>query len=195
MPNSTDEIVNELIQLLATAGTAEYHGEDVSQLEHALQAAQLAQDAGRVDVEVIAALLHDIGHIWPMDGHAVTDVGVVDHDTVGERVLGDLGFSDAVTEIVSGHVEAKRYLVAERPEYAARLSETSIESLRLQGGPMSPEEAESFSRAPWFEEKLRLRVWDDLAKVPGARVSVLESYREMLTAHLRAATAAAQTDE
>ena len=184
MSNDPDSTVDMIINLYQTAGTDEYHGENVSQLDHALQAAQLARDAGHVDEEVIAALLHDIGHIWPDDDRHVTEVGVIDHDLIGKRALLEMGFSEAVADIVQGHVDAKRYLVTANKVYAQRLSEVSIESLRLQGGPMSPEEAQAFLQAPRFDEKLRLRVWDDLAKVPGAEVSNLESYRAILVGHL-----------
>ncbi len=175
---------NRVLDFLNGAGEMEYHGEQVSQLEHALQAAHLASEDGGSDEEIIAALLHDIGHIWPVDGRQVTSDGVVGHDAIGVEALRELGFSDAVADIVGGHVAAKRYLVAAGQDYAAQLSEVSVESLRRQGGPMSAEEAEAFSQSPRFHEKVRVRLWDDRAKTPGARVPDLSSYRELLTAHL-----------
>ena len=144
----------------------EYHGEKVSQLEHALQTAQQAVDAGGSEEEIVAALLHDIGHIWLDADSVVTSVGVVEHDRIGSEVLRSLGFSAGVAQIVAGHVAAKRYLVANDEEYASKLSEASVESLRLQGGPMSPEESSMFSQVPWSAEKIRVRVWDDQAKTP-----------------------------
>ncbi|MCE2459008.1 MAG: HDIG domain-containing protein [Dehalococcoidia bacterium] len=175
---------DRVLDLLSSAGQAEYHGEQVSQLEHALQAAHLAGEDDGDDQEIIAALLHDIGHIWPVEGRQVTSVGVVEHDEVGAQVLRDLGFSDDVADIVSGHVAAKRYLVATDEAYAAKLSDVSVESLRLQGGPMSAEEVQDFQRSPNWQSMVRVRTWDDLAKIPGANVPDLESYREMITAHL-----------
>jgi putative nucleotidyltransferase with HDIG domain len=178
-------VVNKLLELYRQAGNQEYHGEKVSQLEHALQTAQQAVDAPGSEEEIIAALLHDIGHIWPDDNSVTTGVGVVEHDRVGSKVLRSLGFSDAVAEIVAGHVAAKRYLVANDEDYASKLSEVSVESLRLQGGPMSAEESDLFSQAPWSGEKVRVRVWDDRAKTPGAPVALLETYRGLLLDHLR----------
>ena len=175
---------DRMLDFLSTAGEAEYHGERVSQKEHALQAAHLARQGGGSDEEVIAALLHDIGHIWPVEGRQMTSVGVVSHDAIGAKVLTDLGFSYAVADIVSGHVAAKRYLVATDREYAAQLSDVSVESLRLQGGPMSDEEVQAFTRSPNWRSMVRVRTWDDRAKTPGAEVPGLESYREMLTSHL-----------
>ena len=180
-----ETIVDKILGLYRQAGNQEYHGEKVSQLEHALQTAQKAMDAEGSDEEVIAALLHDIGHIWLDDGSVLTEVGVIEHDRIGSEVLRSLGFSEGVAQIVAGHVAAKRYLVANDEDYASKLSEVSVESLRLQGGPMSPEESALFSQAPWSAEKVRVRVWDDQAKTPGAQVSPLDTYRGLLLDHLR----------
>ena len=179
---------DRVLDFLSTAGEMEYHGERVSQLEHALQAANLAHEDGGSEEEVIAALLHDIGHILPVEGRQMTSVGVVAHDAIGAQALTDLGFSHAVADIVSGHVAAKRYLVATDAAYAARLSDASVDSLRLQGGPMSPEEVLDFSQSPNWQSMVRVRTWDDRAKTPGAEVPGLESYRELLTAHLSRAS-------
>ena len=180
-----ETVVEKLLELYRQAGNQEYHGEKVSQLEHALQTAQQAVDADSSDEEIIAALLHDIGHIWPDEDSVVTGVGVVEHDRIGSEVLRGLGFSEGVAQIVAGHVAAKRYLVANDEEYASKLSDVSAESLRLQGGPMSPEESASFSQAPWSAGKIKVRVWDDQAKTPGTPVSPLETYRDLLLNHLR----------
>ena len=177
-------VVDEILELLSGAGELEYHGERVSQLEHALQCAHLAQMEDGSEDEVLAALLHDIGHIWPVEEREMTSVGVVGHDAIGAQVLRRLGFSEAVAGIVSSHVQAKRYLVATDSKYAGRLSGASVESLKLQGGPMATEEAEAFSRSPHNRAAVRVRTWDDRAKTPGAEVPGLESYRELLTAHL-----------
>ena len=175
---------DRILDFYRTEGKAEYHGERVSQLEHALQAAHLARQDGAGEAEVIAALLHDIGHIWPVEGRHMTSVGVISHDAIGARALADLGFSPDVSDIVSGHVAAKRYLVATDDDYAARLSDASVESLRLQGGPMSDGEVVSFRESSNWRSKVRVRLWDDRAKTPGVEVPDLESYRQLLTAHL-----------
>ncbi len=175
---------DRVLDFLSTAGQAEYHGERVSQLEHALQAAHNARQDDGSDQEIIAALLHDIGHIWPVEGRRMTSVGVVNHDRLGAQALRELGFSDDVADIVSGHVAAKRYLVATDREYAATLSDVSVESLRRQGGPMSAEELQDFTRSPNWKSKVRVRTWDDRAKTPGTEVPGLETYRGLLTDHL-----------
>ena len=175
---------DRVIDFLSTAGQAEYHGERVSQLEHALQAAHNARQDGGSDQEIIAALLHDIGHIWPVEGRQMTSVGVAAHDRIGAQALRELGFSPDVADIVSGHVAAKRYLVATDRDYAATLSDVSVESLRHQGGPMSAEELQDFTRSPNWQSMVRVRTWDDRAKTPSADVPGLETYRELLTDHL-----------
>lgn len=180
-PQATAE---QIVNFLSTAGEVEYHGEQVSQLEHALQAAHLAREDNGSEEEVIAALLHDIGHIWPVEGRQATSVGVVAHDAIGSQILTGLGFSYTVADIVGGHVAAKRYLVATDADYAAQLSDVSVESLRMQGGAMSDKEVQTFTRSPNWQSKVRVRTWDDRAKTPGAEVPTLESYRELLTAHL-----------
>ena len=180
-----ETVVDKILGLYRQAGNQEYHGEKVSQLEHALQTAQQAVDAGGSEEEIIAALLHDIGHIWPDDGSVLTEVGVIEHDRIGSEVLLSLGFSEGVAQIVAGHVAAKRYLVANDEEYASKLSDVSVESLRLQGGPMSAEESALFSQAPRSTEKIRVRVWDDQAKTPGTPVAPLETYRGLLLNYLR----------
>ena len=183
--NSPESVVNRVMDLFQAGGGREYHGERVSQLEHALQTAEQAVAEGGSDEEIIAALLHDIGHIWPEADSLVTDVGVVEHDRIGAEVLLRLGFSEAVAQTVAGHVAAKRYLVANDADYGATLSPASVESLRLQGGPMSAEESERFAAAPWHRGSVRVRVWDDRAKTPGTPTAPLESYRDILLNHLR----------
>ena len=175
---------DRVLDFLSTAGQSEYYGEEVSQLEHALQAAHNARLDGGTEQEIIAALLHDLGHIWPVEGRQTTSVGVVSHDRIGAEVLKELGFSEDVADIVGGHVAAKRYLVATDRDYAAKLSDVSVDSLRRQGGPMSAEELENFTSSPNWRSMVRVRTWEDNAKTPGVDVPGLEAYRQMLTDHL-----------
>jgi predicted HD phosphohydrolase len=174
-------VVDEILALLQGAAGAAYYGEPVTQLEHALQAAHWARHAGADEEEVIAALLHDLGHLL---GNPIGAVGVPDHDDVAREYLAARGFSDKVVALVAAHVDAKRYLTAVKPEYLARLSPASVETLALQGGPMREEEARQFAEHPWRDAMLRLRRWDELAKEPGATVAGLESYRDLLLRHL-----------
>lgn len=182
-----DQAVDELIATLAGAAEADYIGEPISQLAHALQAAALAKQARAADDEVIAALLHDIGHlVAPADHPNRSNVGVVDHAAVGSDYLRSLGFSSYVCDLVRAHVDAKRYLVATNPDHASTLSTASVRSLELQGGMMTDAEVARFDRLPWRDAALRIRSWDEGAKDPSADVSSELNYRYLLVAHLKA---------
>jgi putative nucleotidyltransferase with HDIG domain len=163
-----------ILELLRRAD-GQYFGEQVTQLEHALQCAHLARISGADDELVIAALLHDIGHLLEPAGV----VGIAGHNRLGSDYLRDAGFSNRVCSLVAGHVDAKRYLTAVNPEYYARLSDASKQTLAQQGGPMSAGEIQAFENDPLLREKLRLRVWDEQAKVPGLTVATLETYAEL----------------
>ncbi len=173
----TLETPDRLLDLLAEAGASAYLGEPVTQLEHALQAAALAEEEGAPDELVVAALLHDIGHLVPRrpDGAAAPGVDGR-HEQTGGRWLA-MSFGRAVTEPIRLHVAAKRYLCAVDPSYATSLSLASRESLAHQGGPMTMAQAAVFEQTPWAREALALRRWDDAAKVPGASVPGLDHHR------------------
>ena len=181
------EVTSEVMGLLEASAQADYYGEPVSQLAHALQAAQSARDAKADEELILAALLHDIGHIID-DPRAIRhgEVGVINHDDLGSEWLAERGFSVRLRTLVRGHVDAKRYLVATNANYAKRLSPASTETLRHQGGPMEPAELTAFAAAPELKDCLRLRNWDELAKEPGRPVTSLAAYREMLERHLTA---------
>lgn len=186
-------VADEVFHLLGVAGGQEYLGEGITQLAHALQTANLAMRSGAPDDLVVAALLHDIGHLCaPEDAESMEGVGVVDHEFVGADFLQDRGFTELVTEVIYGHVPAKRYLVARREEYSKRLSPTGLQTLGFQGGPMTEAEAASFETQPYFQEKIQLRMWDDRAKCPGIKVPPLENYYDLIVEHL---TQSAYSDE
>jgi phosphonate degradation associated HDIG domain protein len=173
-------IVEEIVALFERRGAEAYFGEAVSQLEHALQAAHQAVRENASNALVVAALLHDVGHLLHDLPEDVADGGVdARHEEVGETWLAR-HFGPEVTEPVRLHVAAKRYLCATDPEYCARLSPASVQSLALQGGPFGEAEVREFERHPYFREAVRLRRWDDAAKVPGLEVPGLEAYRGRL---------------
>ena len=136
-----------LRQLFDDGSAQEYIGEPVSQVEHALQAAHIASEQGAASDVILAALLHDVGHLVFPEAEAMADVGVLDHERLGATWLESLGFSASVTRLVASHVDAKRYLVSTDPQYRERLSAASARTLEFQGGPITaPEAAESRSR-------------------------------------------------
>lgn len=175
-----------ILELLARSGEVDYIGEPVSQLAHALQCASQATQAGASDEVILAALLHDVGHICgPPDAPQMAGYGVLHHEERGAEFLSRAGFSKRVAALVEGHVQAKRYLIGKNPRYSERTSEASRRTLEFQGGPMSASEIEGFEQDPLMKDKLRLRQWDELAKKSGLRVPGLEAYREILIRHLQ----------
>jgi phosphonate degradation associated HDIG domain protein len=166
-----------LAELYGTPLAAALYDESVTELEHGLQAAALAEAAGAPPHLVAAALLHDIGHLLAGDLQPIDEdlAGDAHHEAVGARYL-RRWFGREVTDPIAMHVAAKRYLCAVDPDYLGGLSPSSVRSLAVQGGPMSPEEAASFAQRPHHEEAVALRRWDDLAKVPGARTADFAHY-------------------
>jgi phosphonate degradation associated HDIG domain protein len=150
--------------LFARHGSAQYSGEPVSQLEHALQTAYLAEQSEASDELVTACLLHDLGHLLNEQGETPTLRGIDDtHQYFALPFLRGL-FPDAVLDPIKLHVDAKRYLCRANEGYRARLSEDSKRSLELQGGVFDGEQAAAFLRQPGARDAVLLRQWDDLAK-------------------------------
>jgi putative nucleotidyltransferase with HDIG domain len=184
---AADRRADQILALLECADKTDYIGEGVSQLAHALQAADLARRAGADDEAVLAALFHDVGHLCSgPDAPRMGGVGVARHEEIGATYLAKLGLPPRVTELVRGHVAAKRYLVARDSRYLARLSEASRETLAHQGGGMSHAEQDAFESLPHHEDLLRLRSWDESAKDPRRSVPGLASYRSLLRSRLTA---------
>ena len=158
-------------------GGAAYFGESVSQLEHALQTAWLATRAGSPRDLVLAALLHDVGHLLhDLPESAAADGVDTRHEIAGYEWL-LARFGPAVAEPVRYHVAAKRYLCRVEHTYYARLSPVSMQSLHLQGGPFTEDEARAFESLRYWREAVMLRRWDDEAKIPGLEVPALEIYQ------------------
>ncbi|MBP6899915.1 MAG: phosphohydrolase [Burkholderiaceae bacterium] len=168
--------VDEIEILFLTRGHEQYAGEPVTQLQHALQSAQRAEQEGADDELVTAALLHDLGHLVQDLGESPTTRGIDDlHQYIALPFLRGR-FSDRVLGAIQGHVDAKRYLCATRPGYHAALSADSQRSLLLQGGVFDADQAAAFIARPGAEEAVRLRLWDDLAKAADAHTPPLAHY-------------------
>jgi phosphonate degradation associated HDIG domain protein len=180
------DVLNRVDHLFAERGGGEYHGEAVTQLEHALQCAALAERDAQPAEVIAAALLHDVGHLLHGHGEDYLDHGVDDrHEALGARFLAH-GFGPAVTEPIRLHVPAKRYLCTARPGYFALLSPASVRSLELQGGPMNAAEVTEFEKHPHFATAARVREYDDTAKVVGLATPSFAHFRKYLEAALRA---------
>jgi len=176
MGDHRNAVVDEILTLFAARGHSGYGGEVVTQRERALQAAYFARQFRASPALVVAALLHDVGHLLHDLPDDAPEQGVDDlHEELAARWLAGR-FGPEVVEPARLHVEAKRYLCAVEPGYYDALSEPSKISLRLQGGPMSPDEAERFRTSPHGEAAVTLRRCDDSAKVPDLAVPGIEEY-------------------
>ncbi len=180
MPAMT-EPVEQVRELFQKNGHSQYGGEAITQLEHALQAATLAEESNAPPALIAAALLHDVGHLLHQLPADAPDHGWDDrHEQLGAAWLQDY-FSPAVVEPVRLHVAAKRYLCGTDPSYFQALSEPSRVSLELQGGPMNDQQVAHFTKHPHFEAAIALRRWDEAAKVPNLVTAELEHFLPYLT--------------
>jgi len=185
--------ISGICVLFARKGGRAYAGEPVSQIEHALQTAARAEDEGAAPALVAAALLHDVGHLLNDQGDSPTLRGVDDlHQYAALPFLRAL-FADDVLTPIQLHVDAKRYLCATRDGYFEALSADSKRSLVLQGGIYAPTQASAFIAQPFADDAVRLRLWDDLAKVEGAVTPPLAHFVATLEAAQRPAPGSAST--
>lgn len=158
--------IAQIMGLYQKASDRIHSGEHVTPLAHAWQCGRLAEKSGASLELQLASWLHDIGHLWPHNNAALTDVAVKGHADLGSRLLEPL-FGRAVSEPVRLHVLAKRYLVTTRANYARNLSAQSVQSLIQQGGDLSEDECADFESQTYFAEAIQLRVWDDLGQKNG----------------------------
>lgn len=186
--SSVHYVVEEIFDLYEKHGGEEYAGEKITQLEHMCQAAQLAEQGGFDEEVILAAFLHDVGHICvssyaanTMDGY-----GIINHEKAGAAFLKSRGFSDRLIQLVQKHVDAKRYLTFKYPEYYEQLSEASKITLTHQGGMMSENEALQFEANPLHELIIEMRRIDEMAKEENLPLPDLGKYKTMMEKHLLA---------
>ncbi|WP_328675697.1 2-trimethylaminoethylphosphonate dioxygenase [Streptomyces sp. NBC_00343] len=179
------EFLDELAELFAGEGASAYLGEEVTMAQHMLQAAARAEEAGAPDALVAAALLHDLGHFHgPVSGEELMEGTDNRHSHTGADRLAEW-FGPEVTEPIRLHVAAKRYLCAVEPGYFGRLSQASVYTLEVQGGPMSPDEVSAYEANPYAADGVAVRRWDDEGKDPEAPTPDFAHFRPLLTALLR----------
>ena len=180
-------VVEEIFELYQKHGSNEYAGEKVSQLEHMVQAAQLAKAGGYDDEIVLAAFLHDIGHICAASylTAEMNGFGIMNHEKIGANFLRKRGFSERIARLVENHVSAKRYLTFKFPEYYEGLSEASKNTLQFQGGQMNYDEAMLFEQDDLFEEFIAMRRWDELAKEENLPMQSMGYYKNLMITYLQ----------
>ncbi len=169
----TNPIVDEVLILFQQFGHIEY-GEGFSVNSHSIQAGLLAKDQHLEDELILAAFLHDIGHLYPLsltkEHEKMGEYGIEAHDRWGESFLRERGFSARIQATVKNHVAAKRYLCAVDSTYYDQLSTASQQTLNYQGGPMSQEEVKAFEADPYFRDSIVIRRIDDEAKAESFEV-------------------------
>ena len=188
-PGMTDR----LLGAMATSAARRYGPERVSELAHALQCAELARGAGADDELILACLLHDVGR-FPVDQALIFDRvggagghrhhGARGHHEVGADLIAPY-VSERVAWLVRIHADAKRYLCSTEPGYHATLSPASQHTMTLQGGLMSSDEVARHAAHPWLGDALRLRRWDDQAKVVGKETAPLAAWEPLLRSRFR----------
>jgi gamma-butyrobetaine dioxygenase len=171
--------IDAILRLYDERGARTYSGEAVSQAEHALQCALLAEAEHAKGSLICAALLHDVGHLFAVRELPVAADRDTHHETIGARWLAR-HFGSAVYQPVRLHVLAKRYLCGADYAYTAALSAASTQSLVVQGGALTAPEQRTFLAQPFAADAVRLRRWDEAAKVTGMRLPAIGSFRSLL---------------
>ena len=175
-----DGVIDAIFARFRSHGDAAYLGEPVTLTEHMLETALAAEADDAHPTLVAAALLHDYGHLIHDLPEDSAEHGIdTRHEDVGFEFLAR-HFPPAVVDPVRLHVAAKRYLCAVEPEYRGRLSEASLLSLELQGGPFDEQEVRRFEALPHWQDAVRLRRYDDAGKEPDRSLPDLERFRGVL---------------
>jgi phosphonate degradation associated HDIG domain protein len=178
-------VTDEILAIYRARGAGAYFGEHLSMTEHAQQAAHFARADGAPQTLIVAALLHDIGHLLEPAPDAIEDwTADARHEVSGAHWLAQR-FGAEISEPVRLHVSAKRYLCWTEASYFARLSPASVHTLELQGGPMSAHEAAQFEGERFYKEAVAIRRWDDQGKVPGLVTASLGDYVALIAAAAR----------
>lgn len=190
MPSQIDSVVEEIFGLYQKHGADDYIGEKISQIEHMAQAAQLAEKLGYDEEVILAAFFHDIGHLAEhvTEANDMGGYGVKEHEKLGADFLRTRGFSEKIAQLVESHVQAKRYLTFADAGYYEQLSEASKKTLEYQGGRMTEAEARQFEADEFFELKIQMRKWDELAKEEHIPLPDMNKYKEIARRHLAEAT-------
>lgn len=183
--SSPKQISNEIIALFNKYGNEDYDGEPISQTSHMIQCAMLAMGEGEIEL-TLGAFLHDIGHLLKHEQltEPMGNFGVVNHEGIGAAYLRERGFSERICGIVANHVAAKRYLVATDKIYASKLSTASQETLKWQGGPMSDKEVKAFKKHSFFDDIIKVRLWDEKAKDQNVPLLPISFFHKLILNYL-----------
>jgi len=180
MTNTPEYIVDLIEDIFERRGAESYLGEEVTMAQHMLQAAQCAEEAGADNSQIVAALLHDIGHYKNEIPESSLVKGINNfHEEAGANFLEEY-FPASVVEPIRQHVATKRYLCAVDSNYFSLLSSASVNTLDLQGGAMSHKEVKEFEKNEYLEQCINLRYWDDKAKDPEKKCPSFSYYQALI---------------
>ncbi len=183
-----EEVSSEILSLFEQHGSEDYDGEPVSQTSHMVQCGMLAMGTGGDMELVIGAFLHDVGHLlrYKVQTEAMGQYGVMNHDGLGGEYLRKNGFAERICAMVDQHVAAKRYLVSTNPSYKDKLSPASLETMvKWQGGLMTPEEITAFENHPYFDDIIKVRLWDEEAKDHNAVLLPIKHFTNLINEYLK----------
>lgn len=175
--------VNKIFSYYESFGTKDYIGEEVTQIEHMVQAAMLSEENGDSVEVILGALFHDIGHLVAFDKDTMGGFGIKNHQVLGANFLRELGIPEIIPELVESHVNSKKYLARDEKYYNS-LSRASQTTLKYQGGIFNDEEALEYESFPNFELYIKIRLYDDAAKDPNKTIKPLNYYKDMLLEYL-----------
>ena len=189
MAKSHINVSDKIIKLYEKYGASDYIGESITQTEHALQCAYLAELNSELtnydnfirECVIVAALLHDIGHLVGLENNEMQmcdNLGTVGHENIGANFLKECGMPQLVCDLVGSHVIAKRYLCTMNKEYLMKLSDASRETFYIQGGCLTYEETMKFKSSTFPELKIFLRNFDDQGKVKNFNYNILQHNNE-----------------
>lgn len=179
------EISCEIIALFNKYGNENYDEERISQTSHMIQCAMLAMGEGEIEL-TIGAFLHDIGHLLKLeqDAEATGNLGIATYEGIGASYLRERGFSKRICAVAANHVAAKRYLVATDKNYASKLSAARHETLKWQGGPMTDKEVKAFKNHSFFDDIIKVRLWDEKAKDMNVALLPITFFQKMIYNYL-----------
>ena len=175
---NVDKVIEHVFDIFKKYGQSDYIGEEVTQTEHMVQTAMLAEEDKQDSETIVGALLHDIGHLLVdvVDCKMMDKLGVLNHEGIGAKYLRKLGFKEKTCLIVENHVNAKRYLMYKNKSYNDNVSEASKQTLKYQGGVFTKEQAELFEKSPYFSLYLVVRSYDEKAKDKNKKIKDIRYY-------------------
>ena len=177
------DIVNKIFSYYESFGSKDYIGEEITQIEHMVQAAMLSEENGDGVEVILGALFHDIGHLVAFDKDTMGGFGIKNHERLGADFLRELGIPEVIPELVQSHVSTKRYLARDEKYYNS-LSKASQTTLKYQGGVFNDEEALEFEKGKNFVNYVKIRLYDDRAKEVNIKLKPLNYYKDMLLEYL-----------